>query len=396
VIADNIVHFARVLRGAGMAIGPDRVLAALAAVELVGLQRRDDVHAALSAVMLERHEQQPLFDAAFDTFWRDPKLLEQMMYLLLPKISGRGDKQRPPRPNRLAEALSAPRAPEVPNPANQTAKEEVQFDTHFTFSDRERLQKADFESMSTAEFELAKKLAEELPLPVQSVRRRRHEAATSPRHGGRLDLRATLQRMARQPHTLKPLYTRPREELPSLVVLIDISGSMDRYSRLLLHYVHGLMRRALKVHTLTFGTRLTNITRCLKERDPDVALRLADEQVQDWKGGTRIASSLHEFNQLWARRLLGANAALLLVTDGLDRDEHGDLSAAAAQLHRMAHQVVWLNPLLRYDGFQAKASGVRALLPHVDRFLPVHNLSSLSDLGSALRAPPLSPHTLLH
>jgi hypothetical protein len=372
------------------------VLAALAAVELVGLQRRDDVHAALSAVMLERHEQQPLFDAAFDTFWRDPKLLEQMMYLLLPKISGRGDKQRPPRANRLAEALSAPRAPEPPNPANQTAKEEVQFDTHFTFSDRERLQKADFESMTTADFELAKKLAEELPLPVEPVRRRRREAATSARHGGRLDLRATLQRMARHPHTLRPLYTRAREDLPVLVVLIDISGSMDRYSRLLLHYVHGLMRRALKVQVLTFGTRLTNITRCLRERDPDVALRLADEQVQDWKGGTRIASALHDFNQLWARRLLGGNAALLLVTDGLDRDEHGDLSAAAAQLHRLAHQVVWLNPLLRYEGFQAKASGVRALLQHVDRFLPVHNLASLAALSDALRAAPFTHHSRVH
>ena len=396
MIADNIVHFARVLRGAGMAIGPDRVLAALAAVELVGLQRRDDVHAALSAVMLERHEQQPLFDAAFDTFWRDPKLLEQMMYLLLPKISGRGDKQRTPRANRLAEALSVPKAPEPPNPANQSAKEEVQFDTHFTFSDRERLQKADFESMTTAEYELAKKLAEQMPLPVEPVRRRRHEPANSARDGARLDLRATLQRMARQPHTLAPRYTRPREETPALVVLLDISGSMDRYSRLMLHYVHGLMRRALKVHTLTFGTRLTNITRCLAARDPDVALKLADEQVQDWKGGTRIASSLEEFNRLWARRLLGANAALLLVTDGLDRDEHGDLSAAAAQLHRLAHRVVWLNPLLRYEGFEAKASGVRALLPHVDRFLPVHNLASLADLGAALRSAPVSPHTLLH
>ncbi|HMO47137.1 MAG TPA: VWA domain-containing protein [Rubrivivax sp.] len=396
MIADNIVHFARVLRHAGMAIGPDRVLAALAAVEMVGLQRRDDVHAALSAVMLERHEQQPLFDAAFDTFWRDPKLLEQMMYLLLPKISGRGDKPRPPRANRLAEALAAPKAPEPPNPANQTAKEEVQFDTHFTFSDRERLQKADFETMTTAEYELAKKLAEELPLPVDPVRRRRHEAAPNAGQGRRIDLRATLQRMARQPQTLAPLYTRPREEMPALVVLIDISGSMDRYSRLLLHYVHGLMRRALKVSVLTFGTRLSNITRCLRERDPDVALRLADEQVQDWKGGTRIASSLHEFNRLWARRLLGANAAVLLVTDGLDRDEHGDLSAAAAQLHRLAHQLVWLNPLLRYAGFEAKASGVRALLPHVDRFLPVHNLASLADLGDALRAPRIAAHTLLH
>jgi uncharacterized protein with von Willebrand factor type A (vWA) domain len=395
VIADNIVHFARVLRNVGMAIGPDRVLAALAAVELVGLQRRDDVHAALSAVMLERHEQQTLFDAAFDTFWRDPKLLEQMMYLLLPKISGRGEKQRAPRANRLAEALAAPRVPEPANPANQTAKEELQFDTHFTFSDRERLQKADFESMSTAEYELAKKLAEELPLPVQPVRRRRHEAATSARHGGRLDLRATMYRMARQPHTLRPVYTRPREETPTLVVLLDISGSMDRYSRLLLHYVHGLTRRALKVHTLTFGTRLTNITRCLKERDPDVALRLADEQVHDWKGGTRIASALHEFNQLWARRLLGANAAVLLITDGLERDEQGGLAAAAAQLHRLAHQLVWLNPLLRYEGFQARASGVRVLLPHVDRFLPVHNLASLADLGDVLRAPARPPSSFL-
>jgi hypothetical protein len=385
-----------VLRDAGMAIGPDRVLAALAAVEMVGVQRRDDVHAALGAVMLERHEQQPLFDAAFDSFWRDPKLLEQVMALRLPSNSGRGDMERPARADRLAEALAAPEVPEPINPAQPPAKEELQFDTHYSFCERERLHHADFERMSTAEFELAKKLAEELPLPVRPVRRRRHEAVTRARHGGRLDLRATLQRMARQPHTLEPLYTRPREELPSLVVLIDISGSMDRYSRLLLHYVHGLMRRALKVQVLTFGTRLTNITRCLKERDPDVALRLADAQVPDWKGGTRIASALREFNQLWARRLLGANAALLLVTDGLDRDEHGDLGAAAAQLQRMAHQVVWLNPLLRFEGFQARASGVRALLPHVDRFLPVHNLASLADLGEALRAPPLVHHALLN
>jgi uncharacterized protein with von Willebrand factor type A (vWA) domain len=205
-----------------------------------------------------------------------------------------------------------------------------------------------------------------------------------------------MQRMAHQPHTLQPAYTRAREETPQIVVLLDISGSMDRYARLLLHYVHGLTRRALKVHTLTFGTRLTNITRCLRERDPDVALRLADEQVQDWKGGTRIASALHEFNHVWARRLLGANAALLLITDGLDRDEGGNLQAAAQQLRRMAHQVVWLNPLLRFDGFQARAGGVRALLPHVDRFLPVHNLASLAELGAALRAPARPPTSWLN
>ena len=394
MIAENIVHFVRVLRRAGMPIGPDRVLAALAALEQVGPQRRDDVHAALAAVMLDRHEQQAIFDAAFAAFWRDPKLLEQLMHALLPKVSGRGEKAAT-RAGRLAEALAPPRAPSAPNPANQSAPEEIRFDTALTFSERERLQRADFESMTTAEFALAKQLAEALPLPVEPVRRRRHEAHASRQPGGRVDLRATLLRMARQPHTLAPVYSRPRTEAPALVVLLDISGSMDRYARLLLHYVHGLTRRHLKVHTLTFGTRLTNITRSLRHRDPDEAMKQADEQVQDWRGGTRIASCLDEFNRRWARRLLGSNAAVLLITDGLDRDDHGDLGHAAAQLHRAAHQLVWLNPLLRFDGFEPRAAGVRALLPHVDRFLPVHNLSSLADLGRALRAPSLRPSTLL-
>ena len=391
MLAENIVHFSRILRDAGLAVGPDRVLDAIAAVEHVGLSRRDDVHAALSAVMLDRREQQVIFDAAFAAFFRDPKLMEQLMYLLLPKISGRGDKHQPKRANRLAEALAAPRAPEPPNPANNTAQEEFQFDAVFTHSERERLQRADFETMTVAEFEAAKKLAQTLPPPVEPVVRRRH--APAPR--GRIDMRATMQRMARHPHTLTPAYRRPRQELPTIVVLLDISGSMDRYARLLLHYVHGLTRRYLHVHTLTFGTRLTNITRSLSHRDPDVALQLADAQVPDWKGGTRIAACLDEFNRLWARRLLGANAALLLVSDGLDRDEHGDLSRSAAQLRRHAHQFVWLNPLLRFEGFQPKAAGVRALLPHVDRFLPMHNLASLADLGRALRQPATAASSLL-
>jgi len=392
VIAENIVHFARVLRSAGMAVGPDRVLAAMTAIEQVGLDRRDDVHAALSAVMLDRHEQQTIFDAAFDAFWRDPKLLEQLMYLLLPKISGRGDKITPSRSNRLAEALAAPRKPDPPNPANDTADEELSFDTTFTFSERERLQQADFESMTSAEFELAKRIAEHLPLPIVPVIRRRHEAARR----GTLDLRSTMQRMARQPQTLTPSFTRARREPPTLVVLLDISGSMERYARLLLHYVHGLTRRYLKVHTLVFGTRLTNITRSLRHRDPDIALQHADSQVQDWKGGTRIASCLAEFNKTWARRLLGSNAALLLMTDGLDRDDQGDLAHAAAQLRRSANQIVWLNPLLRFDGFEPRAAGVRALLPNVDLFLPVHNLASLADLARALRTPAVSPASLLN
>jgi uncharacterized protein len=382
MLADNVVHFARVLRHAGIPVGPDRVLAALEAIEAVGLARRDDVHAALSAVMLDRREQQALFDDAFAAFWRDPKLLERLMAELLPKISGRGERERKPRSNRLADALAP--APRIEAPSAKPRDDEVEFETSFAFSDRERLQQADFESMTVAEFELAKKLAEEVPLPFAPVRRRRHE--TSAR--GRIDLRATMLAMARQPETLVPRFSRPRSELPTIVVLLDISGSMDRYARLMLHYVHGLTRRYLKVHTLTFGTRLTNITRSLRHRDPDLALALASAQVEDWKGGTRIASCLDDFNRHWARRLLGANAALLLVTDGLDRDEHGELTRAAQQLRLFARQIVWLNPLLRFDRFEPRAGGVRALLPCVDRFLPVHNLASLADLATALQEAP--------
>ncbi len=392
MLAENLVHFSRILRDTGLSVGPDRVLAAIAAVEAVGLDRREDVRAALAAVMLERHEQQTIFDAAFDAFFRDPKLLEQMMYALLPKVQGRGEKQIPPRTNRLAEALAAPAPKREARPENEAKHDEIRFETEFSFSERERLAQADFESMTTAEYELAKRLAEQAPLPVLPVKRRRHEASVR----GTLDLRRTLQGMARQPHTLAPAYTEARCERPPLVVLLDISGSMERYSRLFLHYVHGLTRRHLKVHTFVFGTRLTNITRCLRHRDPDVALKQADELVHDWKGGTRIATSLDEFNHRWARRVLGGNAAVLLVSDGLERDEHGTLARAAGQLHRMAHQVVWLNPLLRFSGFEPRAEGIRTLLAHVDRFLPVHNLASLADLAQALKRPALNPSTLLH
>ena len=381
MIAENVAHFARVLRAAGLAIGPDRVVVAVTALECIGVERREDVRAALSAVMTDRHDQQPLFDAAFDAFWRDPKLLEKLLMELLPRISGRGTRPREPRSNRLAQAL-APERDRSSAPANPSACEEIRFDASFTFSDRERLQRADFETMTSDEFALASRLAEELPPPVAPVRRRRHERA--PR--GRPDLRATLRRMARAPDTLVPATTRPRRELPPVVVLLDVSGSMDRYARVMLHYVHGLARRHARVHAFAFGTRLTDITRCLRDRDPDVALAAVAERVGDWHGGTRIASCLAEFNRRCARRVLGANAAVLLVTDGLDRDEHGGLAEEAARLRRQAHELVWLNPLLRFEGFEPRAAGVRALLPHVDRFLPVHNLASLADLRRALQA----------
>ncbi|MEO6268826.1 MAG: VWA domain-containing protein [Lautropia sp.] len=378
---DNVVHFARILRAAGLPAGPERVLRALEALELVGVSRRDDVHAALSAVMIDRHEQQALFDAAFAAFWRDPKLLERLMYLALPKVSGRGQREdEAARARRLQEALSPRPTPASTPQAPQS--EEQKFEAELTWSDRERLQQADFASMSTEEFEQAQRLARNLSLPLRPLPTRRR----APSLTGRPDLRRMMQRTLRAPDSLLPAYSAPRRRPPPLVLLVDISGSMERYTRLFLHFAHGLSQQQRRVHTLVFGTRLTNITHCLRHRDPDLAMARADAMVQDWRGGTRIASNLRAFNRLWARRLLTGNAALILVTDGLDRDDAGDLGHEAALLSRFCHQMIWLNPLLRFEGFAPRAAGIRAIMPHVDQFLPMHNLASLADLGHELRS----------
>ncbi|MFN0162993.1 MAG: vWA domain-containing protein [Burkholderiales bacterium] len=383
-LAENVTHFARVLRAAGLPVGPDRVVTALHAIEAAGLDDRVRVHAALSAVLIDRHEHQAVFDAAFAAFWRDPKLFERLMYLTLPKIQGRGSMEREKRSQRIADALAGTQQPAPPKSAPPPAEEKIDIDTVLTFSDRERLQKADFESMSAEEFALAKKLAERTPLPIPPLVTRRFES--SPR--GALDLRAMARHGARDPFAGQLAWRRRARRDAPLTVLIDVSGSMQRYSRLFLHWVHALTRARANVAVFTMGTRLTSITRCLKHRDADAAIDAANAVVKDWNGGTRLTTCLAEFNRVHARRVLTGNAAVLLLTDGLERDENGALAEEAARLARMARRIVWLNPLLRYDGFEPRAAGIRAILPHVAAFLPAHNLESLKDLGRALAGSP--------
>lgn len=380
---DNVVHFTRVLRAAGLPVGTERTLAALRALEIVGLDRRDRVHAALSAVLIDRHEHQPLFDAAFAAFWRDPKLLERLMYLTLPKIASRTPPPEEKRSRRLEEALTPSPDHRTPPPNPSDEADEVELDMSLTFSERERLQQTDFEAMSTDEYRQALRLAELLPLMLAPVRVRRHE----PARRGAIDLRAMLRSSARDPFTSTVRHRRAQRKPPPLVILCDISGSMQRYSRLFLHWAHALTRQSIQVETLTLGTRLSRITRALRQRDVDEALGEAGRQVADWNGGTRLGVCLRDFNRHWARRLLTANANVLLLTDGLDRDDAGELGREAARLRGYAHRVIWLNPLLRFDGFEPRAAGIRALLPHVDVFLPAHNLQSLRDLTAQLRRP---------
>jgi uncharacterized protein len=381
-LADNVLHFVRMLRAAGLPVGPAKVIDAIAAVEAVGIANKSDFREALAAVLVSRHEQLTLFEQAFDLFWRNPKLLEKMIAAMLPRVYSRTEKPEAPElPSRLAQAMLPPKAPE----ARPDDLDEVDLDAAFTFSPREVLQAKDFATMTVDELAQVKAMLARLKLPLPELPVRRTRAA--PR-GHRIDLRATLRGMTGAAGAVAPLAFRARvRRTPPLVVLCDISGSMDRYARMLLHFLHAITNDRHRVHTLVFGTRLTNITRHLKHRDVDVALERVTESVQDWAGGTRIGASLGEFNRRWSRRLLGQNAVVLLISDGLDAESGKGLEFEVERLAKSCARLVWLNPLLRYPGFEARPAGIRAMLPHVDDFLPVHNLASLTALADALARP---------
>jgi uncharacterized protein with von Willebrand factor type A (vWA) domain len=378
-VADNVVYFIRMLRAAGLPVGPAKVLDALAAVEAVGLQNRDDFREALAAVVVSKHEHLVLFEQAFELFWRNPRLLEKMLAALLPKARGPGG-VADEMPARLAQAMLPP-----PPPRGEAVEEESDLDAAFTFSAREVLQKKDFATMSVHELAEVRALLRRMKLPLPEVPVRRTIAAA---RGRSIDLRATLRRSVGAGGALTPLRFRARRRRTSpLCVLCDISGSMDRYARMLLHFLHAITNDRHRVHVLTFGTRLTNITRYLKHRDVDVALERVADAVEDWAGGTRIGQCLGDFNRRWSRRLLGQNAVVLLISDGLDADAGDGLAFEAERLSKSCARLVWLNPLLRYAGFEARPAGIRALLPYVDDFLPVHNLETLTDLAHALARP---------
>ncbi|MBE0622072.1 MAG: VWA domain-containing protein [Burkholderiales bacterium] len=377
-LAENIMHFARVLRAAGLPIGPDRVVDALRALEIEGIARREDFYWTLAAVFLSKREQRELFDQAFHIFWRDPQMLERVMSLLLPQAYGStGLAEQSQLSNRLADALRSRQEPQ-----GEEQQQEIEIDAGLSSSQSELLQYADFESMSGAELAQAKKLIARLRLPIPKAQTRRFHPDA---RGTGIDLPATLRASLRGGAQIIALKRRSRiTRHPPLVVLCDISGSMSRYSRMFLHFLHAITNDRDRVHTLVFGTRLTNITRHLRNRDVDIAMNRVTAAIQDWAGGTRIGACLAQFNRKWSRRLLGQNAVVLLISDGLDRDIGAGLGAEMERLHKSCRKLIWLNPLLRYQGFQPRPLGVRAMLPHVDAFMPVHNIESLVDLAREL------------
>ena len=268
----------------------------------------------------------------------------------------------------------------------QKEKEEVVLDAQLSFSATEKLARMDFEQMTNAEIAEAKKALAQLELPVAPIRSRRLKSDPL---GNRIDARATLRAAMRNGGEIISLPRRKqRERYPDLVALCDISGSMSVYSRMFMHFLHSVARAKgagwARVHGFTFGTRLTNITKNLSHRDPDAALKAVGQQARDWDGGTRIGDSLEEFNRVWSRRVLSRGAVVLLITDGLERSDVDNMRAQAERLHLSSRKVIWLNPLMRWDGFSPQAAGIKALLPMVDSFHSCHNLNSLQDLAATL------------
>jgi uncharacterized protein with von Willebrand factor type A (vWA) domain len=380
-LADNIVYFARALRKAGMRVGPASVVEAIDAVLAAGLGSREDFYWTLHAVLVKRREDRAVFDEAFRLFWKSRELIEKMIAMFSPVAADMREREK----SRAAEKRVA-NAMFAGHEDRQSVREipEIEIDARLTFSGNEVLRAKDFSQMSADELAEARRAIAEMRLPFDRVPTRRYRA--DPR-GARFDPRAMMRGALRTGGDLiQPKFRSVREVHPPLVVLADISGSMSQYTRIFLHFMHALSESRRRVHTFVFGTRLTNLTRQMRHRDPDEALADCAAAVRDWSGGTRIGDALHEFNRLWSRRVLGQGAVVLLITDGLERDDIASLSEEMERLRKSCRRLVWLNPLLRFDGFEARARGVRAMLPHVDEFRPVHTLDALSDLCASLSA----------
>ncbi len=372
----RVTRFGRLLRGAGLKLGPGQIVGGLQALEAVDVTRRDEFYWALHASWVKQAEDREVFQEAFRLFWRDPdrpvnRVLEELLASSR-LIEGR---PRPKTSRRVLDAMDA----EVAERREDPIEAEV---VRLTHSSSEVLRERDFEQMSASELREAERAIERMRLPVRPIRTRRWRPAV---RSGTVDLRRTIRATLRTGGSHIGLHWRePRERPPALVVLCDISGSMAGYTRMLLRFVHALTGARDRVHTFLFGTRLTNATRYLRYRDPDEALADLGSRVRDWSGGTRIGRSLRDFNLHWARRVLSQGAVVLVISDGLDRDDPELLGAEMARLKRSTRRVLWLNPLLRYSEFEPEARGIRAMLPHVDAHLPVHNLESLEALAQTL------------
>lgn len=377
-LADNLVYFARALRMAGLPVGPGAVIDAMQAIEAAHIGSRADFYWTLHAIFVKKRDHSILFRQAFQLFWRRRAFLDKLIAMMSPVALAKPDDRKPDAgAKRVADALS----PGL-GAADQPETVQTEFEAKLTVSEVEILRRKDFAQMTAQEVAQAKQLISRMILPRNTVATRRFTVVP---HGGFVDPRRTFRQSLRGGGGSIDLAWRARaEKHPPVVALCDISGSMSEYTRLLLHFLHTLSGQGRHVHTFLFATRLTNVTRELRSKDPDEALDACSARVMDWEGGTRMAACLHDFNRNWSRRVLTQGPIVLFFSDGLERQVTDTLRFEMDRLHRSARRLIWLNPLLRYDGFEAKVEGIRLLLPHVDEMRPIHSVKTMRDLVSAL------------
>jgi uncharacterized protein with von Willebrand factor type A (vWA) domain len=384
-LAGNITAFGRALRRAGVRTDAMRIALAAEAAALVGVESRLDLSAAMEAVMVSREQDRMVFRELFDAWFRDPELANKLLAQMLPSAEGKAEPSR--RRPRVREALSAPRDPAKPAAPAKPDKE-VEFDAAMTSSDRQRLQHADFNALGAAEYRLVERLARDVTLPIPSLPSRRLRVASDAgRQHARMHWPGVLHEAARTGGEILRLPKLSRREQPlPLLVLVDVSGSMERYARLLLAFLHASTRRAGRRDVFAFGTRLTDLTPAFKLADTDAMLGAASLAIDDFAGGTRLGSSLAELRRAHARRLTGRRTLVLVISDGLDTGEPTLLENELLWLKRHSRRLLWLNPLLRFEGYAPLARGASVLHRHADAMLAVHNLSALEQLAASLAA----------
>ncbi len=377
-IVSGIHGFVRILRDAGLPVGPGQTVHAVRAAEAVGITNRRDFYWALRATLITRRTQVAIFDLAFQAFWSKPSLLERLASLGMAAHR----RAKPESPGPLLPQIGIPGLPQSPRGDPDGSDRKPEAAAALSYSNREVLRHKDFEKMSIVEKAQAKAAIRDLRPQLKARPTRRFCA--DPR-GSSVDAHASLRASWRTGGDVIPLLRRrPRKREPPLVLLCDISGSMDGYTRMLLHFSHALAADLQRIHVFVFATRLTCITRHFRRKDVDQAIDQVSRKVEDWSGGTRIGHCLKQFSRLSSRQVLGGGAVVLLITDGLDQDAGNDLARGIQRLHRSCRQLIWLNPLLRYDEFEPRAHGIRAMLPHVDHFRAAHNIQSLVELSTVL------------
>lgn len=380
-ITQHIIAFGRVLRRAGLEVATGQIIDAMRATQLIGLKSRADVYQGLFSVFVTRREQVELFNQAFHLFWRAPSKLPQVMSLILPQLK-MPETAQAKQSLRVKQALAENEAQIKPPESRPKNEKKEAVDLVLTYSPLEVLRKKDFAAFSNEEVVTARQVLSEMNWNIPSKRTRRFNPSAK---GRMLDLRKTVRKNMRNQGELIQLSWRANQtRMRDIVVLCDISGSMERYSRMLLHFMHAVTVGMRRVETFVFGTRLTRITRYLQQRDIDDAVSSVSQKVNDWAGGTRIGDALKDFNYLWARRVLRSGAVVMVISDGWDRGDIPLFEREVARLSRSCYRLIWLNPLLGYENYEPLTRGIKAAMPYIDDFLPVHNLESLEQIGKVL------------